>query len=366
MGKLPAFQFYPGDWQKDPALNACDWKARAVWFSLLLVMHEAPQRGYLSLVDSEPMTERQLSNLTRIPLDELSVAMTELEESGVYSRDENGVIYSRRMLREEERRTEASQTGKKGGRPKRHDTTDTNTEPVQFDAPTKFPTVDGDRQPFGIERDALETGDILRIEAAFLAAWNGSQKVIKSGAICGSRLEREFWVRVSEPGWLTIAEQSLSVQRTDGGSLRLSKFLDGETPQAIIAGNYSFSSQPKSRKRTESDDKPTRVIEAACQAHRQSEVKRSRLIELEKQYRQQLDDKWLADVVSITPEMLERLDRQFPDMSLKVLEKNASAKTAHERQRKLYRSVLCEALERDDGGLSCHEWCEQRYGMESK
>jgi hypothetical protein len=31
MGKLPAFMFYPGDWQKDPCLRRCSKAAKSVW-----------------------------------------------------------------------------------------------------------------------------------------------------------------------------------------------------------------------------------------------------------------------------------------------------------------------------------------------
>ncbi len=47
--KLPAFQFYPGDWLKDPAVRSLPLEARGLWIDLLCIMHESDRRGYLEL-----------------------------------------------------------------------------------------------------------------------------------------------------------------------------------------------------------------------------------------------------------------------------------------------------------------------------
>ena len=33
--KLPAFQFYPGDWRKDPNLCRCSHAAKGVWIDMI-------------------------------------------------------------------------------------------------------------------------------------------------------------------------------------------------------------------------------------------------------------------------------------------------------------------------------------------
>ena len=65
--KLPAIQFYPGDWHKDQGVQALDLLQRGAWFELLLMMHDSDERGVL-LVNGQPMPDaviaRSLSSLT--------------------------------------------------------------------------------------------------------------------------------------------------------------------------------------------------------------------------------------------------------------------------------------------------------------
>ena len=51
--KLPAIQFYPGDWHKDQGVQALDLLQRGAWFELLLMMHDSDERGVL-LVNGAP------------------------------------------------------------------------------------------------------------------------------------------------------------------------------------------------------------------------------------------------------------------------------------------------------------------------
>lgn len=47
MSKLPSFQFYPGDWQKDPALRSCSPASRGIFIDSLCLMFDCAQRGVL-------------------------------------------------------------------------------------------------------------------------------------------------------------------------------------------------------------------------------------------------------------------------------------------------------------------------------
>lgn len=47
--KLPAFQFYPGDWRKDPGVQSLSFHDRGVWHEMLCLMHESEERGKLTL-----------------------------------------------------------------------------------------------------------------------------------------------------------------------------------------------------------------------------------------------------------------------------------------------------------------------------
>ncbi|MGU3495914.1 hypothetical protein ACLBXM_17880 [Xanthobacteraceae bacterium A53D] len=112
----PWLKFYPTDWRADPALRMCSVGARGLWMEMLCVMHEASPRGSL-LVNGRPVNERQLAGLAGCALDEASSMLAELEEAGVFSRETDGTIFSRRMRRDDEKADRDKANGRKGGNP---------------------------------------------------------------------------------------------------------------------------------------------------------------------------------------------------------------------------------------------------------
>lgn len=92
-------KFWWQDWQNDPALRMCSLAAQGLWMRLLCVMHEATPVGHL-LVNGRQPTTRQVAALAASPEKEVALLLRELEEAGVYSRTDEGVIYSRRMVRD--------------------------------------------------------------------------------------------------------------------------------------------------------------------------------------------------------------------------------------------------------------------------
>ena len=119
--KLPAFQFYPGDWMKDPSLRATSIAARGLWIDMICLMHESPIRGELMITRHTPMSEAQVARVVGLSEQELLPLLEELVNNGVVSvaRD-NGIptYYSVRMVRDEMTRVKLSEAGKKGGQPK--------------------------------------------------------------------------------------------------------------------------------------------------------------------------------------------------------------------------------------------------------
>jgi hypothetical protein len=95
----PWLKFYPSDWRADPALRVCSIGARGLWMEMLCIMHEAVPRGSL-LVNGRPVTDRQLANLCGVPLRDAAALLSELDEAGVFSRDTDGTIFSRRIRRD--------------------------------------------------------------------------------------------------------------------------------------------------------------------------------------------------------------------------------------------------------------------------
>lgn len=100
-------KFWWQDWQNDPALRMCSLAAQGLWMRLLCVMHEAEPVGLL-LVNGRQPSIRQVAALAAAPEKEVALLMQELEEAGVFSRADDGTIYSRRMVRD----AEASEAGR--------------------------------------------------------------------------------------------------------------------------------------------------------------------------------------------------------------------------------------------------------------
>lgn len=117
MAKQPSFQFYPGDWMKDPELRVCSHFARGLLVDLLCAMFEAKHRGRLAMADNQtPWTDEQIVGLSSGSTPHMKLeALRELETAGVLKRDEHGVLFSARMVRDEEIRQARVESGSKGG-----------------------------------------------------------------------------------------------------------------------------------------------------------------------------------------------------------------------------------------------------------
>ena len=114
--KRPAFQFYPSDWLRDTALRSCSTGARGLWIDMICWMHEGNPYGHLKVGDKVILP----SNLARMVGETLEVVegwLEELRHAGVYDISEDGSIYSRRMIRDENLRQIRANGGKLGGNP---------------------------------------------------------------------------------------------------------------------------------------------------------------------------------------------------------------------------------------------------------
>lgn len=130
--KRPASQYYWGDWFKDVALQSCSLQARGLWHEMNCLMHQGEPYGHLTMPNGKPMEPTQLGNFCKIGATLCRKLIAELEENGVLSRAENGAIFSRRMVRDEDLRNrraaggkegaehgaKGAEAGSKGGRPK--------------------------------------------------------------------------------------------------------------------------------------------------------------------------------------------------------------------------------------------------------
>jgi hypothetical protein len=116
MNPRPAFMFYPADHRKDAELQSCSLAARGLWMELICIMHQCEPYGSLK-INGQPMKTAQIGRLVGETEDALIVLLKELGDAGVYSREEDGTIFSRRMKRDERLRIVRAEAGKKGGNP---------------------------------------------------------------------------------------------------------------------------------------------------------------------------------------------------------------------------------------------------------
>lgn len=113
--KRPWFKWYPSDWRGEPSLRMCSRAARSVWIDMLGLMHESTLVGYLLLNGKKP-TPEQLARVLGDDIRDLVPWLEELSAAGVYSETDDGVIYSRRMLRDVERAEKGREdVGRRGG-----------------------------------------------------------------------------------------------------------------------------------------------------------------------------------------------------------------------------------------------------------
>jgi hypothetical protein len=128
--KLPYIHFYCADWQTDAKLQSCSLAARGLWTEILFLMHDSEIYGHL-VHNGEPMSAELLSRLIRTNQTEVEILINELEKARVFSRDENEIIFSRRLLRDQNKRKTNRSNGAKGGNPslkKRRKTTQNDGE----------------------------------------------------------------------------------------------------------------------------------------------------------------------------------------------------------------------------------------------
>jgi len=114
--KRPSFQFYPSDWLRDTALRSCTTGARGLWIDMICFMHEGNPYGHLKVGDKVIHAEN-LARMVGESLETLQAWLTELSEASVFETTPDGVIYSKRMVRDENLRQIRAAGGIKGGNP---------------------------------------------------------------------------------------------------------------------------------------------------------------------------------------------------------------------------------------------------------
>lgn len=109
-------KFWWKDWQNDLALKSCSYAARGLWMEMLAIMHAAERIGFFE-ISGKKVGIKQLAGLTNGSDREVKKLLSELEENGVFSVDDEGFIFSRRMVRDKENSDISAEYGRSGGNP---------------------------------------------------------------------------------------------------------------------------------------------------------------------------------------------------------------------------------------------------------
>lgn len=97
--KQADWEFYKHIWQNDKALHSCSLEAKGLFAQLLCLMHEAAPYGYLALQNGLPLDTNRLARITGTSARKLWRLITELEKSGVLSRNSQEQLFSVQMKR---------------------------------------------------------------------------------------------------------------------------------------------------------------------------------------------------------------------------------------------------------------------------
>lgn len=114
--KRPWLKWYAADWRAEPLLRMISRAARSYWLDLIGLMHEAVPYGHLLIKGRNPSV-RDLCAILGDSERDAQRYLDELEGTGVYSKTDEGVIYSRRMVRDHEKELLRRERGRTGGNP---------------------------------------------------------------------------------------------------------------------------------------------------------------------------------------------------------------------------------------------------------
>lgn len=122
----PSFQFYPGDWRKDLAVQSLDYESRGIWWELICFMHESPERGKM-IVNDSALTDDEIATCLGIEPSKCKQTLAKLTSKGVASRcQKTGALMCRRMVREQELSIKRAAAGRSGGLARSKQNTEAN------------------------------------------------------------------------------------------------------------------------------------------------------------------------------------------------------------------------------------------------
>ncbi len=196
VGKQPAFQFYPGDWFKDPELSRVSPAARGVWMDMLCLMWESEDRGRL-ISGGKPWTKEDIVKAVRGDPKGVLQNVTELVDAHVTEQDPSGAYICRRMVRDQKARL-------KGGERVRKHRSNANVTVVKrkCNTPSSSSSSSSNQPPagagLGADSDPEKTARLEALKQAGIAAHN--RDAIADHPECSVSLIREVSGSVAARG----------------------------------------------------------------------------------------------------------------------------------------------------------------------
>lgn len=114
MGKLPCIHLYPGDWLRDH-ISGCSLAAQGLLIRMLFIMHDSERYGYLC-VNGKAMTDEFVARRCGTSVAEYSALLAELDRVKVLSRTGDGILFSRRMVKDAKLSSARAKVGAIGGK----------------------------------------------------------------------------------------------------------------------------------------------------------------------------------------------------------------------------------------------------------
>jgi hypothetical protein len=230
MSKRPAFQFYPADWRNESSLRLCSPGARSLWIDIMCLAHDCEPYGHLTDM-GKPMTPEALAKLVGESVSSVKRWLEELRSREVFSVTEEGVIYSRRMVRDEavrearaaggqqgaEHGVKGASHGSKGGRPKKvkggyeGEQTGVSKPPLEPPPSSSSPSSEGSEDKSSDADGAVLSTDPDR------ATWDLALQVLTQQGNMPDRQARSFFAGLLKEHGLTAKELLPAV----GGALSI-------------------------------------------------------------------------------------------------------------------------------------------------
>lgn len=109
--KLFYYKFDIGSWRSDRVFY-CSLAARGLWLEMMNMMHGVERIGYLGQ-NGSPIPSEKIALYCGSSLEQYETLLSELDNASIPSRTSNGIIYSRRIVRDAKKRNEWSKSKEK-------------------------------------------------------------------------------------------------------------------------------------------------------------------------------------------------------------------------------------------------------------